>query len=288
MRKRKIVFTACALVVVCICICCFAITVEAAQAKALKRPVTNLPNPQEDGQDQTEISVVSGNGTIRIRCPLKTARTEITTPLPEGWWNTPQEGRLMGTSIQTISGEKSMVCSYWAYDLPRGVGIGHLFPEGVSDCKAVKGGFVCYPQGGASGITGSQTTLPPIRRMEPITRTVASLNATQSGVSSEATVEQSGNTVSGSNTQSKVRACRLYLMAGDQLIDWSLVEQTARSVPGVRGVEAGRQDNSLTITLSEGFADALSEVRSRLGAQGITVAAVQPIPIKKSAKKSVR
>ncbi len=77
-----------------------------------------------------------------INCPLKEAKTEVTTPLPEGWWNTPQVGQLKGTDIQVIAGKRTLMCYYWAYNLPKGVSVMHLEPDGAT-CRASKTGFVC-------------------------------------------------------------------------------------------------------------------------------------------------
>jgi len=85
-----------------------------------------------------------GQDTVRINCPLAYARTEVTTPLPAGWWNTPQEGQLIGTRVEAVGGEKTLVCAYWAYGMPKGVSIMHLFPEGMAVCRADKTGFTCY------------------------------------------------------------------------------------------------------------------------------------------------
>src|SRR5204863_1386586 len=50
-----------------------------------------------------------------IPCPVPEAHTEIVTPIPSPWWQTPQVGRLTGTSIETIGGKTTLVCKYWAY-----------------------------------------------------------------------------------------------------------------------------------------------------------------------------
>lgn len=76
-----------------------------------------------------------------VNCPLETARTEVTTQLPDPWWTTPQVGKLMGVSIEVIGGKKTLVCSYWAYGIR--VGVMRLYPEGVQECKAAENHFVC-------------------------------------------------------------------------------------------------------------------------------------------------
>jgi hypothetical protein len=76
-----------------------------------------------------------------VACPVKEARTEVTTPLPEPWWITPQIGKLERVSVQTIGGNRTLVCEYWAYG--RTVGIMRAFPEGATDCSAESNGFRC-------------------------------------------------------------------------------------------------------------------------------------------------
>jgi hypothetical protein len=76
-----------------------------------------------------------------IACPVKETRTEVTTPLPQPWWNTPQIGKLERVSVQTIGGNRTLVCEYWAYG--RTVSIMRRFPEGTTDCSAEGSGFSC-------------------------------------------------------------------------------------------------------------------------------------------------
>ena len=76
-----------------------------------------------------------------IACPVKETRTEVTTPLPQPWWNTPQVGKLERVSVETIGGNRTLVCEYWAYG--RSVGIMRAFPEGATDCSAEGSGFLC-------------------------------------------------------------------------------------------------------------------------------------------------
>jgi hypothetical protein len=76
-----------------------------------------------------------------IACPVKETRTEVTTPLPQPWWNTPQVGNLERVSVQTIGGNRTLVCEYQAYG--RTVSIMRRFPEGATDCTAEGDGFMC-------------------------------------------------------------------------------------------------------------------------------------------------
>lgn len=71
--------------------------------------------------------------SVNVFCPLETARTEMVSSLPEGWWQTPQVGRLVSIGIQPIGGRQTLVCRYSAYGTT--VSVMRLFPEGRSDCR---------------------------------------------------------------------------------------------------------------------------------------------------------
>lgn len=71
--------------------------------------------------------------SVNVFCPITQARTEMVTPLPEGWWQTPQVGSLVSVGIQNIGGEQTMVCRYSAYGTQ--VSVMRRFPEGRSDCR---------------------------------------------------------------------------------------------------------------------------------------------------------
>lgn len=62
-----------------------------------------------------EPPVINPVGTI-VTCPLQVARTEMVSPLSDGWWQTPQEGYLTSVAMQNIGGRQTMVCRYKAYD----------------------------------------------------------------------------------------------------------------------------------------------------------------------------
>jgi hypothetical protein len=78
---------------------------------------------------------------IKITCPLSMVKAEITTPLPAGWWQTPQEGKLINTKIQNIGGKKALCCGYQVYGTT--VWIMHAMPAGVSGCRVLPDGFIC-------------------------------------------------------------------------------------------------------------------------------------------------
>ncbi len=71
--------------------------------------------------------------SVDVFCPIETARTEMVSSLPEGWWQTPQLGRLVSLGIQNVGGEQTMVCRYSAYGTQ--VSVMRLFPEGRRDCR---------------------------------------------------------------------------------------------------------------------------------------------------------
>jgi len=76
-----------------------------------------------------------------VACPLESATTTVTSPLPEPWWTTPQVGKLQDVSIQTIGGKKTLMCGYWAYSTT--VYVMREFPKGMTDCRPAKNGFLC-------------------------------------------------------------------------------------------------------------------------------------------------
>jgi hypothetical protein len=92
------------------------------------------------------VFAVVGTGAAQaetIRCPLEQIRSEVTTRLPDGWWNTPQIYSLRDTRVVTFSdGRRALQCDYG----PAGA-IQRYAPAG--ECRASAGGFECG--GGASG-----------------------------------------------------------------------------------------------------------------------------------------
>lgn len=87
-------------------------------------------------------------GRTDIDCPLTQVRREITTQLPDGWWNTPSIDRLSGTEIQVIGGRRALVCKYGQSGQ-----IMRLEPR-RRDCVARRGGFDCRRQ--RPGFPGGQ------------------------------------------------------------------------------------------------------------------------------------
>lgn len=72
-----------------------------------------------------------------IRCPLDQIRREVTTPLPDGWWNTPMVFSLEQARVTEIAGRKVLQCDYG----PSGK-IQRYAPDGA-DCRATGRGFEC-------------------------------------------------------------------------------------------------------------------------------------------------
>jgi hypothetical protein len=80
-----------------------------------------------------------------IPCPLVTVVTQITTPIPAPWWQTPHQGRLQNRRIDIVGGKKTLICEYNAgrnrvWDVMR------LYPEGTTECVlGLEGiGFSCH------------------------------------------------------------------------------------------------------------------------------------------------
>ena len=76
-----------------------------------------------------------------VACPLETATTTVTSPLPEPWWTTPQVGRLEDVRIDTVGGKRTLSCGYRAYSTT--VYVMREFPKGTTSCRAAKNGFWC-------------------------------------------------------------------------------------------------------------------------------------------------
>jgi hypothetical protein len=98
--------------------------------------------PQQNKKGFVKQPKIVNPGGREIRCPLGQVQTEITTPLPEGWWNTPQIGNLVRTRVDMIGGELTLMCGYEAYK-----SVAYIMmrpPAGTTTCKVVgKGSFVC-------------------------------------------------------------------------------------------------------------------------------------------------
>ena len=78
--------------------------------------------------------------TVTIHCPANKVRTEVTTPLPAGWWQTPQVGSLLGVEVKNLQGNQTIFCKYWAYG--RHVSVMHKAPVGYR-CRASGKKAIC-------------------------------------------------------------------------------------------------------------------------------------------------
>ncbi len=85
--------------------------------------------------------------SVFVACPLQQARTEITSSLPQGWWNTPKLGALEDVRVETIGGKPTLMCGYWAYNTQ--VFVMRRVPQGISHCEPNSGGFICSGSGAA-------------------------------------------------------------------------------------------------------------------------------------------
>ena len=88
----------------------------------------------------SHLELTAASGAF-VPCPLAQARTEITSSIPSGWWVTPQLGSLQDVRVQTIGGQPTLVCAYWAYGTQAAVM--RRFPEGMSSCAPQGAGFLC-------------------------------------------------------------------------------------------------------------------------------------------------
>lgn len=79
---------------------------------------------------------------VEVFCPVRQIRAEVTTSLPDSWWQTPQVTSLQSVSVENIGGVSTLVCQYRAYGTT--VGIMRRFPEGKSNCEARRESFVCW------------------------------------------------------------------------------------------------------------------------------------------------
>lgn len=79
-----------------------------------------------------------------VACPVGQVRTEITTNLPDPWWQTPQVGNLQSTRVGEVGGETTLICEYWAYG--HTVSVMRHPPENMTNCNAHEGGFTCQRQ----------------------------------------------------------------------------------------------------------------------------------------------
>jgi hypothetical protein len=89
----------------------------------------------------TEYDKKSIAGGEFISCPLESATATITSPLPSPWWTTPQIGKLQDVKVETVGGNKVLMCGYWAYSTTAYVM--RPFPEGATHCQAEGNGFRC-------------------------------------------------------------------------------------------------------------------------------------------------
>ena len=81
--------------------------------------------------------------TTYVNCPVKQLRADVSTKLPDGWWYTPTEGKLKSLRVQTIGGDRVLVCLYQAFDGQ--VAVMQKAPAGAGVCHADKKlqRFVC-------------------------------------------------------------------------------------------------------------------------------------------------
>jgi hypothetical protein len=140
---RRYIVANVAILTASICLCSLAGN-AAAQTKKIK---------QQPVQNQAESTSQSGQNVIRIDCPLRKAITKITDPLPGGWWTTPMEWLLVKTVVELNSPEPWLICQYGQNPKQIVGGVASRFPQGVSRCEAITGGFLCYTGSGPAAET---------------------------------------------------------------------------------------------------------------------------------------
>jgi hypothetical protein len=86
-----------------------------------------------------------------VACPAPQLEAGVTTPLPQGWWATPQQGGLINTEVALIAGKQRLVCNYQVFGTK--VPVMSAMPPGLTSCKPTNGGFSCA--GKSTGKAGS-------------------------------------------------------------------------------------------------------------------------------------
>ena len=127
---------------------------EEENPKLINEP-ENAPAPSAPSEKRP---ATPESGETFSPCPLKEARTDVVTPLPEPWFATPHVGKLLGTRIDMIGGKKTLICDYWAYS--RSVAAMREMPIGL-DCRPDADGFYCRPPGAEPPSTNVENQ-PPI------------------------------------------------------------------------------------------------------------------------------
>jgi hypothetical protein len=84
--------------------------------------------------------VQSASAEQHVMC-LKQIQVDVTSKLPDGFWQTPQVGNLINKKMENIGGKMTLMCGYRVYNTT--VFIMHAVPEGTKACKPDMHGFVC-------------------------------------------------------------------------------------------------------------------------------------------------
>ena len=104
---------------------------------------------------------VAAADTLYVNCPVKQLRADVSTKLPDSWWYTPTEGSLKSLRVQTIGGDRMLVCLYQAFDGQ--VAVMQKAPVGVRACHADKKQqrFVCQTLGGSVTVPAKKADTRP-------------------------------------------------------------------------------------------------------------------------------
>lgn len=95
----------------------------------------------ENKMHSSRVEAAAAKVTKKVDCPVRSVDVNITSSIPQPWWQTPQRGNLAGTDIMRIGGKPTLVCKYRAYGGT--VSIMSNLPDGTTSCNKTRDGFVC-------------------------------------------------------------------------------------------------------------------------------------------------
>jgi hypothetical protein len=76
-----------------------------------------------------------------VGCPVEQLSTAVVSPLPDGWWATPQQGELLSTEVRAIGGAKTLICNYRGFGTT--IAVMREMPGEFAACAPAAGGFSC-------------------------------------------------------------------------------------------------------------------------------------------------
>lgn len=87
-----------------------------------------------------------------IPCPAEAIETNVTTSLPDGWWSTPQGGKLSDIRTLNVGGRATLVCIYKTNSAQ--ASIARYAPSGM-ECSAAGRGFRCRAGQSPGGVSSN-------------------------------------------------------------------------------------------------------------------------------------